>query len=370
MSNSTVEISLDILKELILAAKYDAPKDVLEKGTQLIQNQPKLTAFTLFPELPTELRLKIWEIANSAPRIVGLECVEKMVMRKTSCSEHGEHERMNPGVFAIPATCKSPLLETSTEPREVVLRNSIPLLTRSEKGYLKKMAPPNVRFNMDRDILWVMDTLGLHRFCNGYNFDIEATTRVAIYDHMWPGWMGDFVGHMQILLPFLEELYLVVGSEVDFRNTNVKLIEPLRRPWRYTLKGFGVEDVKPTTTWKEMKGMAQERLEELVWDREEFRELELGIDPEDSNVETDGDDGDDVDVDPDYDFEPDTCSLLPMLELEIKYVEIVAADQQWNTEPLRSPGPKTLPMGVERQGDLKELRHKGSILGYFTPIAK
>lgn len=37
-------------------------------------------------------------------------------------------------------------------------------------------------------------------------------------------WDATCLAFIHILLPLLEELYLVVGSEVDFRNKDVKLV--------------------------------------------------------------------------------------------------------------------------------------------------
>jgi len=98
---------------------------------------------------------------------------------------------------------------------------------------------------------------------------------------MWHGWCEEALEIIQIWFPYLEELTLVVGAEVDFRHQEVQLAKPFRKPWHYNLQGFGPESVSPEITWTEIENEAAGKIANLVEDRAEHAlEIfaELGID--------------------------------------------------------------------------------------------
>jgi len=86
--------------------------------------------FEIFPKLPIELRLKIYRIAVPEPRIIEL------------VYDHGHN------LGRVLQTQASPLLGTSREPREELLRDTRPLLAGNGEDC-------TVQMNFDRETLYI-----------------------------------------------------------------------------------------------------------------------------------------------------------------------------------------------------------------------
>jgi len=175
--SETIQIPRDVFTQLMgcLRSVPQNLRKLLDRVDDL-ESLPTVQAPTSFPrfaELPTELRvgillverlicslillyqLRIWKFAYRSPRIVGVECTHETKFCSESCSLYGLHSEEKHHTYMLPVTPKVSMLEVSIEARSVVLKETISLLRSNSPAH--KSSFPNIRFNLDQDILWILD---------------------------------------------------------------------------------------------------------------------------------------------------------------------------------------------------------------------
>ena len=112
-----------------------------------------------------QLQLKIWELAYSTPRIVGVEFIHEIKNCTLPCLYHGPHLEEQKCTYLMPITPRTALLEVSAEARNVALKKSISLGSWNEMNFTIEQLPfPNIRFHRDHDTLWILDIDGFFNF--------------------------------------------------------------------------------------------------------------------------------------------------------------------------------------------------------------
>ena len=138
-----------------------------------------------------QLQLKIWELAYSTPRIVGVEFIQEIKNCTLPCLYHGPHLEEQKCTYLMPVTPKTALLEVSAEARNVALKKSISLVSWNEMNSTIEQVPfPNIRFHRDHDTLWILDIDGFFNFWGPYmvaaevrdNVDFRACVQVTNID--------------------------------------------------------------------------------------------------------------------------------------------------------------------------------------------
>lgn len=140
------------------------------RGTDLTRFTKHPSSFTLFPKLPTELRLRILRFAAQAPRMV-------QISRESGCWK-AQDKRTKP----VPS-----LLHVSRESRKEIL-----------KVYELYFCPYNIYFNFEYDIFGLggLDKpvlyTGLHEFCSLFDKmkskDLSRVRYLAIGANLFVGY--------------------------------------------------------------------------------------------------------------------------------------------------------------------------------------
>ena len=122
-----------------------------------------LTTFTLFPHLPFELRLKIWEIALSEPRTVTISCERAMLDRERRFAKAFTSSTLPPPLLRVNRESRfealaryNPSFKTDTSPNLTYISFAQDTL-RCADSILSYM-PPNEVSSIQRLVLEVKDT--------------------------------------------------------------------------------------------------------------------------------------------------------------------------------------------------------------------
>lgn len=137
-----------------------------------ISPPPAAATFTVFPKLPTELRLKIWKHALSGRRVVkiaryetegGLQVFQMRGMNRSGATD--------PNTLSIIKAVFPPitLLSVNCEARDVVLSNY-------ETPFKGIPGALPIHFDFDRDILFIQDMGTLETFFRALSQNTEASS--------------------------------------------------------------------------------------------------------------------------------------------------------------------------------------------------
>jgi 2EXR family len=169
---------------------------------------PALTEFTLFPKLPKELRIKVWQFAAREPRIVEVCQLQdaKYIFRTTN--DDDDWETINSAPFYSP-TALPVILRINQESRVIALENYT-------LSFPNKTHPAQIYYNPAIDILyfaaWCFQ-YSIGHFERATKESVKDTIRhIAIDNLVWySGWEDGTINNQIQIDGFrnLEELLLV-----------------------------------------------------------------------------------------------------------------------------------------------------------------
>jgi hypothetical protein len=167
--------------------------------------------FTLFPKLPKEIRLKVWQFAAREPRIVEV-CQRQDPQYVTQGNDDNDYESSNSAPFYSPTAL--PILQATHEARVIALEHYILSFPNGEQ-------PAQIYFNPAVDLLY------FPAWCFQYNVthfetvtlpEIKDTIRrIAIDNLIWySGWEDGTINN-QIHIDVFKNLeeFLLVTREPD-----------------------------------------------------------------------------------------------------------------------------------------------------------
>jgi hypothetical protein len=173
---------------------------------------PVLTEFTLFPKLPKELRIKVWQLAACEPRIIEI-CQPQDAKYITHGTEDNEWATSNSAPFYSP-TALPVILRINQESRVIALENYL-------LSFPNSSHPAQIYYNPAVDILY------FPAWCFQYDighFETETPAsikdtirRIAIDNLVWySGWEDGTINNQIQIDQFknLEE-FLLVTREPD-----------------------------------------------------------------------------------------------------------------------------------------------------------
>jgi hypothetical protein len=184
--------------------------DMAETSTNL--QHPALTEFTLFPKLPKELRIKVWELAAREPRIVEV-CQLQDAKYITHSTQEDNYETTNSAPFYSP-TAIPVILHINKESRIIALENYL-------LSFPNGAEPAQIYYNPTVDILY------FPAWCFQYDIShFESVTpssvkdtirRIAIDNLVWYSGWGDGTINNQIQIDQFKNLeeFLLVTREPD-----------------------------------------------------------------------------------------------------------------------------------------------------------
>lgn len=184
------------------------------KDIPKLTTRAHLTAFSKFPKLPPELRLKIWRYAAWVPQIIGIRT-----------------QRPSGTVEGTAARCQ--LLSTCKEARSESLRSRQDLHESRSRSHAK------IFFNPEIDTLWLTDPATTPQQLKTFRSKIK---HLAIDYRLWYGNPDTMTNRSflprHLLMLDLEEVIVVVKSEVIDEGENPVFIDPREGP--------GLEHTRPS----------------------------------------------------------------------------------------------------------------------------
>jgi hypothetical protein len=249
---STPEITSLLVKLIdevsLFRIEYKTNQERTSKQIQNLQNlvndihhSAGLTRPPSFNSLPQEIRLKIWEFAALAPRIIGVQLYKCVPPNSDGNDRDGNdsHKEPIPKMVLTPTGPPSALLLVNNEARKVAMKSSETFGSRARDV-------PILRWNSNIDTLWVVNLcewmkadgtmdlvplLQLERCRGRQRLAIPLLVWQRTLSHMRRRGETDIGAMLLIIafkhLPRLEEVILVVGDcEVVSRCGDIKWKRP------------------------------------------------------------------------------------------------------------------------------------------------
>ncbi|CZT51636.1 uncharacterized protein RSE6_12807 [Rhynchosporium secalis] len=159
---------------------------------------PSLAEFHLFPTLPSELRLKVWALIVSEPRIVDLSCRKGVVKSNKQSTRFVE--------AFLSSTPVPPVLQVCRESRYEALATYKPHFTSyksSTPPYTKRLLPRYIYLALGQDTIKCSDNLLAY-----LDTDDTANFRRLILDVADAAYFGHFNMEVVLQMGQLKELEL------------------------------------------------------------------------------------------------------------------------------------------------------------------
>ena len=165
--------------------------------------------FHMFPRLPPEIRLLIWDLALWTPTIVQI-CVE---------------EDKETGAFRLKNRVVPPLVQTCSESRARALK------VYRKAPYECENPEAEVYTNLVIDTIYIgsvtkdIDCVDLVSFISRKNLDRYNLTRLAVDVDYWAQELGRMM-FATCLFPFLREITMVLESDSSNGDGEARLVDP------------------------------------------------------------------------------------------------------------------------------------------------